>query len=114
MREEIVMKRIIAVFVCFCVLMSAACAESILPGLKTTGEIRYAPALRSVSEQETPTPSNENNGKKGYTYRAVSLDAYEAFSLALARAGYQLDATETDEESGNATMDVSFSEIEKI
>lgn len=105
------MKRIIAVLAVLCLLMPAACAESILPGLKTTDQILYAPALRGVSELETPTPSSGSNGTKDYAYRGVSLDTYEAFSLALAKAGYLVDATETDEESGNVTTDVSYSEI---
>ena len=105
------MKRIAAVLICLCLIVSAACADSILPGLKTTDKIIYAPALRSVSGLETPTPSNEGSGKKDYSYRGVSLDTFEAFSLALARAGYALDASETDEESGNVTMNVSCDDI---
>ena len=105
------MKKITAILLCFCLLMSAACAESILPGLKTTEAIRYAPALRSVSAFETPQPSNESNSNKLYTYRGVSLDTFEAFSLALARAGYALDAAETDEESGNVTIHISCADI---
>ncbi len=105
------MKRIIALLAILCLLMSAACAESILPGLKTTDQILYAPSLRGVSALETPTPSSGNNGTKDYAYRGVSIDTYEAFSLALAKAGYQVDATETDEESGNVITDVSFSGI---
>ena len=105
------MKKIIVLFAILCLLMPAAYAESILPGLKTTDRILYAPALRSVSELETPTPSSGSNSTKDYAYRSVSLDTYDAFSLALARAGYLLDATETDEESGNVTTDVSYSEI---
>ena len=105
------MKRIIAVFAILCLLMPASYAESILPELKMTDQILYAPALRGVSELETPTPSSGSNSTKDYAYRNVSLDTYDAFSLALARAGYLLDATETDEESGNVTTDVSYSEI---
>ncbi len=105
------MKRIVAVIISLCLMMSAAYAGSILPELKTTDKILYAPALRSVSSLETPTPSNEGSGIKGYAYRSVSLNTFEAFSLALAQAGYGLDASETDEESGNVTMDVSCSDI---
>lgn len=105
------MKRIVAVLVSLCLLMSAAYAGSILPGLKSTDGILYAPALRSVSALETPTPSNEGNGEKKYAYKGVSLDTFEAFSLALARSGYVLDASETEEESGNVITDISSSDI---
>ena len=40
------MKRIIAVFAILCLLMPASYAESILPELKMTDQILYAPALR--------------------------------------------------------------------
>ena len=40
------MKRIVALLICLCLLTSAAYAESILPGLKMTDKILYAPALR--------------------------------------------------------------------
>ena len=105
------MKRFAAVFMCLCLLISSACATSILPSLGTVEKILYAPALRSVSALETPTPSDKGSGNKDYSYRGVSLDTFEAFSLELARAGYVLVASETEEESGNVTTDISCSDI---
>ena len=105
------MKRFIAAFAILCLLTASASAGSILPSLGTADQILYAPALRGVSELETPTPSDRGGGDKEYSYNGVSLNIFEAFSLALARAGYALDASETEEESGNINSEVSGSGI---
>ncbi len=110
------MKRTVALLLCLALLISAvfavsASAGSILPVLGTAKKILYAPALRAVSALETPEPTQGNGGKKDYYYRSVGLDAFDAFSLALAQAGYALDSSATDEETGNITSEISCSDI---
>jgi len=97
------MKKLCAVLLSLCIILSCCCAEQLLPDFSLLLPVEM-PSMRHFTDREPVSDTVPENGGRELVFDGITREAYEGFSAYLSERGCALDAYSIENGVLNALM----------